>query len=818
MKKIAIIIALLGGLVNLSKAQVPTWSITPSSFTYGMTVTAEISVACQALANPSNRIGAFVGTECRGVVNTSSIIQGKYVAFLTVSSNVVSGDIISFKIYDATLNVVHEATTKVLFQDGASYGFPTIPYPILTNNKPTDIALTAVSVSENITNPNVGTLTTTDIDAGSIYSYALVAGSGDTDNGNFTIVGDQLAVNGTFNYETKSSYTIRISTNDSGCSFEKSFAIVVNNLNEAPTGIALSGNTINENLATGTSIGNFLTIDQDLSDMHSYTLVSGAGDTHNNLFTVTQSGELKSAQVFNFEQLNTYSIRVQSKDIGLLVTESVFSILVLNQNEPPTDIFLSTNSFDENIPPGTPILKLSSVDQDAADSHTYLFSDDQASDNDLFIIVGDSIFTGAFFNHEIKEFYTLRISTKDALGTVYVRQLVIQVLDVNEIPTAISLSDSTTYENAILGTFIGKFSSADEDVLDSFTYSFTTGNGDADNASFSVSNDSLFTNILFDVNVQNVYRIRLKSEDIDGLAFQQGFNIFINNSNNPPTAIQLSNNEINEHLLGGTIIGELTTSDADAEDIYTYRFITGIGDGDNADFFIDGNALKMNLEANFEVKNSYSVFIETNDGNDGVYAEAFTIHILNVNEAPELRDTTFFVTENTAIDEVIGVMTSTDVDAGDAHTFRLVNVGDFEMVETKLTIRNVKLNYESKSTYTVFVVVKDAGGLTDTAAVTILVNDKIEEELPLPVNKILTPNGDGQNDFFRIDNVSIYSDYSLTIFNNTGHIIHEVSKNYDNSWDGTYHGNEIEQGVCYYLFKSNTYSSIFYKGIISIIR
>jgi gliding motility-associated-like protein len=816
MKKIVIILALVAGLINLAKAQVPTWTVTPSSFTYGMTVTAEISVACQALASTSNIIGAFVGTQCRGVAETLIEINGKHVAFLTVRSNIFQGELITFKIYDASSNVVYDATTTITFNDGATHGFPTIPHPILTNNQPTDITLSAVTVNENLSNPPVGTLTTTDIDVGSTYSYSLVSGWGD--NNNFTILGNQLLVNGTLDYETKSLYTVRIATHDSGCSFEKEFAIHVTNLNEAPTAITLLDNTINENLAVGTRIGNFLTTDVEVADVHAYSLVAGAGALNNSSFSISPSGELKSAQVFNYEQEDTLYIRVRSTDAGLLSTESSFRILVLNQNESPTDITMNTHSFNENLPLGTSIVKLSSVDQDVNDEHTYSFNYDEPSDNGIFTLVGDSILAGARFNYEVKEFYTLRISTQDVEREMYTRQLVVQVLDVNETPTAIYLSDSTTYENAVLGTFIGQFSSADEDVLDRFTYSFTAGNGDADNTSFTVSNDSLFTNKLFDVNVQNIYHVRVKSEDLRGLATQEDFIILINNSNNPPTAIQLSNQTINENAAIGTIIGSFSTTDADTGEVYTYRLITGSGDTDNAAFTISGNTLKIKTVANFEAKNSYSIFMETNDGNGGNYSQAFIIQVLNVNEAPVLRDTTFYVTENTKVGEIIGAMTFTDVDAGDAHTFTVVNVDEFDMMDAKLIIRNVKLDYEKKSRYTVLVVVKDAEGLTDTATVTILVNDKIEEELPLPVNKILSPNGDGKNDWFWIDNVSIYSDYSLTIFNNTGHVVYEVSNNYDNSWGGTYHGNEIEQGVCYYLLQSNTFSSIFYKGTISIIK
>ena len=58
------------------------------------------------------------------------------------------------------------------------------------NSAPTDIALTPSSVAENQpSGTTVGTLTTTDPDAGNTFTYTLVSGTGSTDNASFTIVG-----------------------------------------------------------------------------------------------------------------------------------------------------------------------------------------------------------------------------------------------------------------------------------------------------------------------------------------------------------------------------------------------------------------------------------------------------------------------------------------------------------------------------------------------------------------------------------------------------------------------------------------------------
>ena len=105
------------------------------------------------------------------------------------------------------------------------------------NSAPTDISLSATSVSEeDPSGTSVGTLTTTDADAGDTHIYTLVAGSGDTDNASFSIGGagsDELltevaASSGEALDITGSPFSVRLRTTDDGALFfEEAFAIEV---------------------------------------------------------------------------------------------------------------------------------------------------------------------------------------------------------------------------------------------------------------------------------------------------------------------------------------------------------------------------------------------------------------------------------------------------------------------------------------------------------------------------------------------------------------------------------------------------------------
>jgi gliding motility-associated-like protein len=110
------------------------------------------------------------------------------------------------------------------------------------NEAPTDIALSASSVAENAaTGTTVGTLSATDVDAGDTFTYTLVSGTGDTDNASFTIDGNTLKTAAVFDYETKSSYSVRVRVTDAGgLTFEKVFTITVTDLDEDTDGDGVS--------------------------------------------------------------------------------------------------------------------------------------------------------------------------------------------------------------------------------------------------------------------------------------------------------------------------------------------------------------------------------------------------------------------------------------------------------------------------------------------------------------------------------------------------------------------------------------------------
>ena len=107
------------------------------------------------------------------------------------------------------------------------------------NSAPTDITLSASSITENLpAGTTVGTLTTTDPNTGDTHTYSFACAVPGADDTSFQIGGagsDELQTAAVFDYETKTTYNICLRTDDGhGGTFDKTFAISVTDVNENP--------------------------------------------------------------------------------------------------------------------------------------------------------------------------------------------------------------------------------------------------------------------------------------------------------------------------------------------------------------------------------------------------------------------------------------------------------------------------------------------------------------------------------------------------------------------------------------------------------
>ncbi|MBC8769385.1 cadherin domain-containing protein [Arenibacter sp. BSSL-BM3] len=489
--------------------------------------------------------------------------------------------------------------------------------------------------------------------------------------------------------------------------------------NRAPTDIILSNNSIIENSAIGTIIGNLGAVDPDSGDTDTYYLVSGTGDTDNGSFTIDGSGNLLLAMVPNYELQSTYYIRVRVMDSGDLTYEKQFTVSITDVNDAPTNIALSSASIAENSPEGTSVGTFSAIDEDTANTFTYslvIGDGTNDADNISFTMNGSDLELAIVPDYEKQSSYAVYVNVNDGEND-FQKAFIITISDFNEAPTDISLSSTSIAESSPVGTSVGTFSTTDQDTDDTFTYSLVTGDGsnDADNSSFAINGNDLELAIVPDYEQQTSYSVYVNVNDGEN-DFQKAFTITITDSKETPTDISLSNNSVAENSPVGTSVGTFLATDEDTDDTFTYSLVTGDGsnDTDNSSFAINGSKLELAIVPDYEHQSSYVVFVNVNDGlND--FQKIFIISITNINEAPTaISLSNNSVAENSLVGTKVGTFLTTDEDPANIFTYSLVT-GDgnndidnssFSMNGSDLELAIIT-DYEQKSSYAVYVNVND---------------------------------------------------------------------------------------------------------------
>ena len=172
-----------------------------------------------------------------------------------------------------------------------------------------------------------------------------------------------ILLRGSLDYETMRYYILTIKVQDTGIPVLSSIAdirIDVIDVNEAPIDIILSNNVINEipdenqhnemSLRTPPVIGVLTTIDQDINDRHSYEIIKDQFIDHIiNCFQIGSQTDPKSEKTsavlqvyhpacFNYEISQYRDVTIRSTDQNGLYYQKVFTIQILDVNDPPTGI------------------------------------------------------------------------------------------------------------------------------------------------------------------------------------------------------------------------------------------------------------------------------------------------------------------------------------------------------------------------------------------------------------------------------------------------------------------------------------------------
>lgn len=317
--------------------------------------------------------------------------------------------------------------------------------------------------------------------------------------------------------------------------------------------------------------------------------------------------------------------------------------------------------------------------------------------------------------------HNIIVQTTDSSGNTFDKLFTLNITDVNEeisnqSPTDIGLSNSLIDENSPNNSGIGILSTLDPDVGDTHSYALVDDAG----GRFGIRGNELIVvnGTLLDFETATTHGIVVQTTDSGGQTFNKSVLVTVNNVNEAPTNLEVSNLIVAENSANGMTVGTLSSRDSDANDTPSYSLLDDGGgrfgiEGDRL-IVADGNLL------DYETATTHNILLRTTDAGGNMFEKSLTVMLNDVNEtlpntAPtQINLSNIALPENSAIATVIGNLTTVEPDAEDTHTYSLIDDagGRFAISGTQITVADsTLLDYETASSHPLTVRTTDAGGL-----------------------------------------------------------------------------------------------------------
>jgi hypothetical protein len=241
-------------------------------------------------------------------------------------------------------------------------------FTVIVNNRnesPTAIAFTKVTGLNTDHTGSIGTLSTTDPDAGDTHTYEI---SG-TDK--FVITNSNevhVAEGATLVAGTLYGFTIKSTDVEQLSVTVDTFSYTFSSVNAAPTEITFTEETGLNTDHTG-SVGTLATTDADDGDSHTYTLTTTGGAAHATL-EIKNANEVHVKSGVTLTADTPYTFKITTNDGNGGTFSDTFSYTFSSANAAPTDITFTPETglnTDHTGKVGT----LATTDPDAGDTHTY---------------------------------------------------------------------------------------------------------------------------------------------------------------------------------------------------------------------------------------------------------------------------------------------------------------------------------------------------------------------------------------------------------------------------------------------------------------
>lgn len=547
------------------------------------------------------------------------------------------------------------------------------------------------TLAENpVVNQSVGFVHALDADAGDVLAYSITGGTG---NGVFSINGSTGEIRVTnpsaINYESAASLTLDIRVQDAGGLFDTQTVIInITDVNEAPVMAAVAAVIIPENIALNTVIADFNATDVDAGQTLTYSITGGNAL---GIFAINAStGDVRIANRdnLNYETGNLYNLTIRVTDNGTpsLFAQRTLTVHISDVAEAPSfdpiqrllnaDPGLRYNPDTGNFYRYTPVvanLATATANANVALLNGvggYLTAIGSAAEN-TFVrnMISATIWLGAtdgpvegewrwMGGEHAGQMFWLGNASGSAQNSLYnswsggepnnsggnedgvelrtngtwndtnvggTRAYVIE-WDGAAVLASLQNGPYVIGEHTPSGSPIGMATAGDPDIGDILTYSITGGSGAG---IFSINALTGQIALVSGVNyeAQSSYTLDLQVVDSTGLFDTTTVMVTVTDQNDIPAILDLSGTHIVENSAIGTLIGTLSTVDEDPTDTHVYTLLTNPA----AKFeIVNGNELRTLDEIDYELSQSFSVVIRTDDGNGGILDRTFIITVGDV--------------------------------------------------------------------------------------------------------------------------------------------------------------------------------------------
>ena len=678
------------------------------------------------------------------------------VADIVVSDDALGTNVLSLSGADAALFEIDG--TELYLQAGASLDFETNPVLDVTVEvndaalpaTPEDSAALAITVTDaneapTVTLQNTTTTFAEDTDTTARIKVADIVVTDDAlgtnvlslsgaDAALFEIDGTELylSAGSSLDFETNPVLDVTVEVDDAAlpATPEDSAALAINvtDANEAPT-VTLQ-NTITTFAEDTDTTARIKVADIVVTDDALGTNVLSLSGADAALFEIDGTElYLSAGSSLDFETNPVLDVTVEVDDAALPATpedSAALAITVTDANEAPT-LDDDTFAVAENSSNGTVMGTVSASDPDAGDTLSYAITDGDP----LGVFAIDSatgeitVNESAQLDFETTPVFNLTVTVTDSGGLTDTAAVTVSVIDLNEAPTANDAAFSLV-ENSANGTVVGTVTASDPDAGGTLSYAITGGDPsgafaiDAGTGEITVADASQL-----DFETTPVFDLTVTVTDTRGLTDTAAVRMNLINMNEAPTASDAVFS-LTENSADTTVVGSVSASDPDAGDTLSYA-VTGGNPG--GAFAIDAATGEITVndstQLDFETTPVYNLAVTVTDAGGLTNTAAVTVTLTNVNEAPTASDATFTLSENAANGTVVGSVPTSELDAGDtlshvisggdpAGTFSIdAGTGEIRVADSS------QLDFETTPVFNLNVTVTDAGGLMDTAPITV---------------------------------------------------------------------------------------------------